>query len=86
MVNKAAERQIGSDDHQRQSGSDSPEIGGVAGDHGLPGSLRANNDMGIDNVTLSPAQRAAFQKADADRFFFALTLSGALDRTRPSDR
>ena len=39
-----------SDNHQRQPGSDAPEIGGVAGHDGLPGPLGTNDDMGIDDV------------------------------------
>jgi plasmid stabilization system protein ParE len=39
-----------SDNHQLQLRSDSPEIVGVAGYHGLPGPLRTDGDVGIDNV------------------------------------
>lgn len=39
-----------SDDHQLQLRGDSPEIVSVAGYHGLPGPLRTNDDVGIDDV------------------------------------
>jgi hypothetical protein len=39
-----------SDDHEMQLRSDSPEIVRVAGYHGLPGPLRTNGDVGIDDV------------------------------------
>ena len=36
--------------YQLQAGSDSPEIGWVAGDDALSSPLRTNHDMGIDDV------------------------------------
>src|ERR1039457_5542092 len=42
--------QMVSDHHQLQLRSDLPEIVSVAGYHGLPGPLRTNGDVGIDDV------------------------------------
>ena len=39
-----------SDHHQLQLRSDLPEIVSVAGYHGLPGPLRTNGDVGIDDI------------------------------------
>jgi hypothetical protein len=39
-----------SDHDQMQSGTNPPEISGVAGHNGLPCPLRTNNDVGINDV------------------------------------
>ena len=49
-------------DHQPQRGSDSPEIGCVAGHNGLPSPLRTNNDMCIHDVS---RPRSRQQQADS---------------------
>ena len=55
-----------SDRYQLKPGSDSPEIPGIAGQHGLLGPLGTNDDVGIDDVCCSGSCQ---QQAHSRRFW-----------------